>query len=84
MIELIINLATAIAMFVALLGYFVEKAIQLTLVIMAYIFAPFFLVAFTSPDTARGAENFVRIFVEACIWNFVWSGLTALFWFIRL
>jgi hypothetical protein len=76
--ELLVNFAIGIATFVSLLAFFVEKAIQLTIVIMAYVFGPFFLACLASPDSESYSTNFIRVFIEATLWNFIWGGLTTL------
>ena len=77
-LELVINLAIGLAMLVSLIVFFVEKAIQLTIVVMAYVFGPFFIVCICSPDTERYVSDFLKVFVEACAWNFIWGGLISI------
>ncbi len=77
-LELVLGLAVSIAMLVSLIAYFVEKAIQLVLIIMAYVFGPFFIVMLVSPDTERYTSDFLKMFGEATCWNFIWSGLVTI------
>ncbi len=76
--ELVVNMAIGLATIVSLGAYFVEKAIQLTIIVMAYVFGPLFLVCLASPDTESYTSSFLRLFVEATMWNFIWGGLTEL------
>jgi len=77
-LQIILVLAIGVAMLVALVGFFAMRVVQLVLIVAAYPFAPFFLCLLVSPDTESYASGFIRSFVEATLWTFIWAGFMRL------
>ncbi len=77
-LELILNSAVGIAMLVAMSAYFVERAVALIMIVMAYVLAPLFIVCLVSPDTERYTSDFLKHFGEVALWGFIWGGLTVM------
>ncbi len=74
-VGLIIFLVFALVLIAQLLIILVLKAIQTALLAVQYMFAPFFLVFFATPDTASIASGYIKSFIEVSLWTFIWVGL---------
>jgi hypothetical protein len=74
-VGLVIFLVFALVLIAQLLIILILKALQTALLAVQYMFAPFFLVFFATPDTSSIASGYIKSFIEVSLWTFLWVGL---------
>lgn len=77
-VALIVFSILGVGLILELLYILILKAIQMALLAAQYMFGPFFLVFFATPDTENIATGYVRSCIEISLWTFCWVGLLRL------